>query len=773
MPLQKITQWCLYSAAFLVPIFFLPWTIDPLETNKQFLLTILVVVAGLSWAGQVFQKKEVTFKKHVVIFLLPSFLIALTVSAILSKNFFLSWFGSANQEYTSVFTLILLSILFGLIGPIAKNPKNFSKIIISLIFGAILAGIIGLLSLFEIFLPFSFTQTQTFNTVGTINSLGIFLVISTILANSILIIEKNKNKIVLILTSVLSLITFVFLILINYWIVWGVLLFGLCILLGLIFLRANEFANSKKYFLTMFLTAGTILILFFPGWQPINRPTEVTPNFSTSISIAKQTLGGSNLWFGSGPGTYSFDYTKYRPTEINQTNFWNTRFDRGFSEILTMLPTKGLLPSLILIIFALVISLIAIKNLNKKSNQWPLGFMVFPAWLALLFSFFLYPTNFTIVFVFFLISGLIFSLSGGRHQVLSLPKSPRGIIITSIGFIVLAIISTAGIFLISQNLRAEMIFAKAVRLDRAGGDLKEVAKLIDRAASLNRFNDTFYRNLAQTLAIEVNNETEKINNNQPTEEQSKYLQALIAASLNAAQQATKLEPRNSNNWLELASLYRAFTPLITNTEVSAISAGQSAVNADPQNPINYVDLGKTYLTFADMAAAIATSSDQTVQQQAKQKKDEYFAAAEEVFNTALKLKPDYAPAHYQLAMAYEQEGKLNEAIGKMESINKYNSRDIGVMFELGVLYLKRLNENDLIRAENIFKQAITLLPSYSNAHWYLAYVYEKQGNVPAAIYEIEEVLKLNPNNEIVKSRLGNLKNSQSITTVSAAIEPVE
>lgn len=763
MFLQKITKWSLLLAAFLVPIFFLPWTINPLETNKQALLTILVVAACLAEAGQLFYKKEISFRKNAVNLILPIFLILLAISSALSNSFLLSWFGTSSQEYTSFFSLLIFAIYFWLVGYSAREQKFSSQIILSLISGSIIAGIIGLLALFQIFLPFSFSQTQAFNTVGTINALGVFLAISTVLANSLFLLEKKSKKIITFLTLGLSSITFVFLFLVNYWLVWLVLLAGLIAILTLVFVKAGNILDSKKYLLPMFLAAGTVLFLLLPSWQFLSIPIEVTPNFNTSIIIAKQTLMETNLWFGSGPGTYLFDYAKFRPLEINQSNFWDMRFDRGFSEILTMLPTKGLLPSLTIIIFSLTLGFFAIKTLLKKQEKQWLAFIVFPAWLALIVAFFFYSANFTLVFVFFLLSGLIYSLTENKKNNFSLIKSIRTKYFVASGFTVLAIISVTVFFLVIENLSAEMAFAKAIKTDRAGGDLKEVAKLIDRAASLNRYNDSFYRNLAETLLLEIQVETGKIGNNQPTEEQSQYLQALIAASINSGKRATELEPRNVVNWLELASLYRAFSSALSDTSEFAINACQTAINLEPLNPANYLDLGKTYLALALNLGPLTTSNDPATKQQAEQKRAEYFSAAETSFNTAIQLKADYAPAHYQLSVTYEQEGRLDDAIGKMESINKYNPQDVGVTFELGVLYLQRLDDGDLARAENAFKQAIILMPSYSNAHWYLSYVYEQTGNIPAAIYEIEAVVKLNPDNETVKARLERLKAGQTST----------
>ena len=37
---NNISQWALYIGIFLMPLFFLPWTSNPLELNKQILLIV-------------------------------------------------------------------------------------------------------------------------------------------------------------------------------------------------------------------------------------------------------------------------------------------------------------------------------------------------------------------------------------------------------------------------------------------------------------------------------------------------------------------------------------------------------------------------------------------------------------------------------------------------------------------------------------------------------------------------------------------------------------
>jgi tetratricopeptide (TPR) repeat protein len=528
------------------------------------------------------------------------------------------------------------------------------------------------------------------------------------------------------LALVLSIITLFFLILTNNWINWIILLIGSVLNFGLCFWQAGEVNNSKKYLLTAGLTIVAVLFLLIKITTLVSTPAEILPNTTTSVAIIKQTLNKYGWWFGSGPGTYLFDYSEFKPLEINQTNFWDTRFNSGASAFFTFLPTLGVIPTVTFLSFFLITLMFFKKNKAEKKSL-----IIFPPLITVITAFFLYPTNFSLLFLFFLLAGLSETSQKNQNLVFTIKneKVKKGLLLGLIFILIIAL------FLSVQRLWADNAFTKAIRNEQ-GNDLITTITQIDQAASINRFNDVYYRVLAEALFIESQTLTNELKVINPTAEQSAYLKNLLAAGLNSAKLATELEPRRATNWLEFGSIYRAMIGLSDDASGFAISAFKTAIALEPTNPKNYLELGQAFLATKE------------------------FSLAEATFNKAIELKPDYANAHYQLALAFEQQGKLDEAIGKMENIIKYNPQDIGATFELGVLYLRRLNEGDLTRAEDILKKTIELLPSFSNARWYLAYTYEKEGKLAEAIAEIEKVLELNPDNEMVKARLERLKNGE-------------
>ena len=59
-----VTKYSIYTAIFLTPIFFLPWTSDVLDFNKQALLLLLVMVSFFAWMLKVLVSGKVEINKN-------------------------------------------------------------------------------------------------------------------------------------------------------------------------------------------------------------------------------------------------------------------------------------------------------------------------------------------------------------------------------------------------------------------------------------------------------------------------------------------------------------------------------------------------------------------------------------------------------------------------------------------------------------------------------------------------------------------------------------
>lgn len=710
--------------------------------------------------------------------------ISAIVSACVSQAPYVSWIGSSNQEYTSVLTTLALCALFYVVVNTMAEQREGKRMFAAVLVSGGLVGLFSVLALCRLpVLPLT-GGSHLLNTVGTLNALAVFLIIITIAANAAFVTHRRDGSMFLEgkwgtfeqgLSIFISACTLFVLLALDYRVLWIVLLVGLLIVFGVSLMRPKDVDAAGRFVLPFFLIVISLPFLaLFPSPFPSNLPVEVTPSHRASLTVAIEGLKHSNVLVGTGPGTFASSYGTYHSQEVNQTQFWNTRFDRASSFLLNVLATSGVFGVVCWLVFIAFTALrggSVLARAKHRDEFIPL-FVWVPMWVTSVAALCLYSANMTLLTVFFVSTAMLASRLMPRTSERTFGESPRLGLAFSFLFVVVSTIIVTAVFVTTQRYLAEAAFAKAVHMDQQGdAELKDIVQYLDRAAQKNRFNDIYYRNLAQAFLLLVGKEVNAISSaSEVTDQTRQYIQALTAASVNAGVAATNLAPHNVLNWLARAAIYRELVPLSPAVGDFAISSYEKAAALEPLNPAIQTELGKAHLVIAEKTRTLTSSEDADTAAKAQAEVDAHLASAEVSLNKAIALKGDYAPAHYQLGVLYERQGKLDEAIGKMESVMRYNTLDVGVAFQLGLLYLRRGDDKDLNRAQQALEYTVQLSPNYSNARWFLAYVYEQQKQFEKAKEQIQKVLEYNPDNELVKTRLERLS-SGARTPVSTELPP--
>ena len=130
----------------------------------------------------------------------------------------------------------------------------------------------------------------------------------------------------------------------------------------------------------------------------------------------------------------------------------------------------------------------------------------------------------------------------------------------------------------------------------------------------------------------------------------------------------------------------------------------------------------------------------------------------EEFQTALRLTPDYVEAHNNLGVAYFKQGRLNEAIEEYHFILRFKdlieANNLGDVYNnLGNVYNKQGLLDEAIKE---YRMAISIKPDYTEAHNNLGVVYEKNGQFDEAIKEYRMAIKINPDLYEAYNNLGNI-----------------
>ncbi|MBZ9578338.1 tetratricopeptide repeat protein [Patescibacteria group bacterium] len=733
---QKISKIIIYSLTFLLPIFFLPLTLDVLDFNKQILLIILVSLALLFWLVKILISDKVEFNFSFLNVPVLIFFLIYGFSTIFSQWSYGSFWGWPLNISQGFLTLLYFLVFYVLIANIFTKKRDIFR----LLFLFVISGaLVALFSIFQIFgkflLPWNFAKLTSFNTIGTLNSLSIFIAFLLPLAISLTFLAERLIKRILII----SLFIFLFLlILVNFWTAWIVLISGTLILFIFGIFNLRETGQIDLIWLPMLLLIISLFFLVF-RISLVQIPIEISPTQRTELGIAKSVLS-KNFFLGTGPTTFIFSYLKFKPIEINQTVFWNIRFTSGASEVLDKLITTGVLGISALFFIFGVFFWLGLRYLKGKTafskgdkdSLLPLG--VFSSFFGLVFSQFLYSANLTWLFFFWLLLGVFIAL---------FPKIKsrvfKSLPLVLVGLCVLIFLLGIGLSFVGFGHHlAEMKYLQGLKAWEQGQSGQAIDYL-KKAIDLNPGLDSYWRDLSQLYLVRLNEILPK--EDLPPE----AIGNLINNLLDSSRKATELSPKNVSNWNVRAFIYQNLAGLVKGAEDWAITNYQKAADLEPKNPYIFTEIGKIYLSKADISAQLENEEEMT----------KNLAQAQENFQKALELKSDYAPAHFQIAMIYVREGKTREAIEKLEAtklVTPFN--DIGLAFQLGLLYY---NDNQSNKALTEFERAVSIDENYSNARYFLGLIHDRQGNQDKAIEQFERIEELNPDNLAVKRVLANLR----------------
>jgi cytochrome c-type biogenesis protein CcmH/NrfG len=780
---DKVIKWTLLALAALVPVFFLPFSLEVLELNKQMLLVIGAGIAGLAWVGKMLAERRFEYRKSVVNIIVLLYLGVYALSALFSKNVYMSLAGDFGQQMSGLTTIAAFVVLYFVVINNIRTAERMQELFLAIIIGGFLSGLYGLLQGLGVYLvPFGFAQAPSFNSVGTVGTLAVYQAFIVTLIGGLFLRHdwKSEGKTKLqrglhiaqaVFMAVTAIIGLFIVAVVDFWPVTVSLLVASMLLIGFAFFHAKALKSMAGVLLPIGALIISLMLLVFRFPVALGYPAEVMPSMKASTQITMQSLR-EKPFFGSGPGTFLYDYAKHRSADVNATAFWNIRFDRASSQFLTMLATTGLLGALSWLAVALFLLWSAVTTLLKSEEQtWHLLIGMLATWFLLVLSKFLYSSTLSLEFATWMIMALLVVVHRKDFFQVKFDNSPRAAMTLSFIFILGIVFSISGLFVMVQRYAAESRYADAIRMDQVGGDVDQVIDNLAQATRLNTSNDVYVRNLGLALLAKANREAAMpLNLTRGEDETDEAFQARVQAAqadklrrvatlasnaVNVSKQASDMNPNNVANWSVLASIYQNLFGVSDGADQWAASSYESAIELEPANPSLHNELGKVYLYQADLKAQEAAAEEgEEEKANLEKERDDLYAKAADSFQKALDNKADFAPAHFFLGVALDRQGKLKEAIQKMEDVLAFSPRDVGVGFQLALLYYRDDRKDDAI---NLMAGVVRLSPQYSNARWYLASMLEEQGELEAAVAQLEIVQSLNEGNEAVAAKVADLK----------------
>lgn len=743
---NRIIKISIYLLVFLLPIFFLPFSFEIIEFNKFYLLFFLVSITALVWlAKMVFVDKEIRFKRTPLDIPILAFLFIAILSTVFSVDRFSSLVGTYGRFSDGLIGLLSFVLFYFLV---TNNVTKGSNLIKVFFWSTAIVILFSYLSIFGIWAKIDtalggvFPQImlqRIFNPVsGSMEGLAVFLSVILVLLVELLLTQSSKitkeesRSPVLgqtIFYWILLLAILGLLLIVDFKFAWIIL--TVTLVLFLIFALSTRMfkENVNKLLLPIFLLVIAILFIVVDlpkttfnslPWEAILGQEE-----TWGIAFKAATDNPKNIFLGSGLGTFSYDFSKFKSLDFNKTNLWQLRFDQAgntFAEILGEIGFLGILTYLALIGLFVIVSWIFLQAKTLESKNKPqLSLLI--TFLALLVGQFVYYQNTVLAFIFWLVLGL--SMISWQRDFGELKYSFKefpetGLVLSTI--VIILIVGVLGTyFFASRFYFADMNYANTFKT----GDETIQAANLEKAIKFNPYQIQYKIILARFYLSQALSEIMKpVNEQDPTKIQEKVSKAIEQVRI-----ATEVSPNNVAAWETRGIIYREIRGVAVGAVEWGIRSFENAIALEPANPGLHTELGKLLLG---------------------EKTEEAKAA----FIKALELKPNYSDAIIQQALLAETEGNLDEAIRALDDLVKSEPFNIEALFQLGRIYY---NNNRMDEAIIKFQQIILIFPNHSNAHYSLGVAYTAKGEKNLAIAEFEKVLELNPGNRDVIDKINSLK----------------
>ncbi len=603
----------LLGILFLVfPVFFLSFTTDAFTLPKQALLGGVSLLLLIIYGVKTIAEKRVLVRRTPFDLAVLIFTIVVFLSAVFAVN--------RIDSLINFVPLLFAVIAYFMITNNLKDKKSANFLTIMLVLGAVVSALISILSMFNIYIfPDEFTRTATFTTIGTLLDQTIYIALVLPLAAHF--ITKDQGIKSLTRKKI------------------GFSLASLIILIGLIVSIYNLIAQQRP-----------TLLPFETGFQ-------------TAFAAVSQDTGRiiQGFLLGSGYGNYGVVFSKFKQAAFNlNPDLWTFIFYRSSSFVLELLATTGIL------------GLISFLYLCYKIvKERPLSASLV---LAIILSFIL-PFSFVTVSTFFIILALYASTQGIKktnddkyfdvelelvalkkglisfEEVENHSRKSKSLILPVVFAVILFLIAGYIGYMSGRYVLSNIYFQRSILAANQNNGTLTYQNQTD-ALNMFRYSDNYYRVFSQTNMALANSLAASVpEGSSPSAEVSQTIYTLIQQSINTGRTATTLSSQTALNWQNLSSIYRSLIGFGQNADQFAVLANQQAILLDPNNPQEYINLGGIYYQLG------------------------LFDQAQQQFQIAVSLKPDYANAYYNLGHALENQGKLTEALAQYQNVKTLLAND--------------------------------------------------------------------------------------------------
>jgi tetratricopeptide (TPR) repeat protein len=759
--LQKILHYLVIGISFLLPVFFIPGLPATLNFDKVILtLTVSLFVIVILSLSALRTKKVVMAIPFPLIIFWGVVLVGI-IGAFLSGDTQGSLRGLTFEPQTAGF-LALMALAMSI--PLVLQKSKVMSLKVMMVFG-IASSLVIVYTILRIIFGSSFLGLGSFlevtnSPVGGFNDLAILSALTIIIGLITLLLLPLKKGLqigIFVLTTLAILVMAV----VNFFYLWIVIGFFGLLLLVYILSRNTMFPNPAGTpgvstpplltIATIMICAVSIVFIFageFFGTQISNITgisyLEVRPSAAATIDIAKSVYQ-ENILLGSGPNRFVDAWSLYKDQSINETIFWSVDFVAGYSFMLTLFITLGVLGMSLLLVFQGWFLYMGYRMLLKSPSTdsfWNyFGVVSFVGSVFLWGMSYVYVPNATTMLITALFTGLSFVafqalVPSASKEIPLVTTRGRGFAIMTIAIVVI-VVSVSALFSVGKQYAAQLEFSKARNAD----SIESFDQLLQNAATLY-LDDTFISLRAQARLTQLREISVLA---EPTTEDQERFVALAEEAIILAQNAISLNPANPDSYSVLANIYSILAIAgLADAEARATATFEDAIFRDPFNP-----------EYALLKAYLAVQLND-------------FERARGEITEALALKSNYTEALFLLSQLDIQEGNTEAAITTTRQIITLEPNNPTRYYQLGIL----LNANtDTAGAITAFEAALARDTNFANARYLLALTYAQTGRTEDALRELRIVQATNEDNAELANIINQIETTGTVSVSNTNLEP--
>ncbi len=642
MVFDKVSFSIFLILVFLLPIFFIPFPSFNFLFGKAILIYLATGLLFIFWLLFKLKESAISIPKNSIFLIGFSVPAIYLVSTFFSGSVMNSLIGQGFEVGTLAFILTLFVLMF-VTSSVVNNKTKIYYTLLSILVSFIILSIFQLLRLIigEGILPFGLATNSNANLLGKWNELGIIYGLLSVASLWLIDVSKRDGK-VKILSYITLVVSIFFLSLVNFTLSWVVV--GLFSLLAAIF---NLFSDDKfkKPITSLIVFVISVIFIFNVGGSAVFlgdklnvADSEIRPSIQGTLDVAKAGLRGKDIVIGTGPNTFVKQWSNHKPLSVNNTVFWNTDFNTGFSFILSSLVNVGVIGFLAWLSFLVTLLYQGFRFMRAKADV--LSSLVFVEttyfWVYILFY---VPSNAVLglTFIFTGMSlGILLQNKLLDFQIIDFKQTEKINFIYSIVIVALVLVSAVGVYAMGQKYVATIYGNKGLNVINQGGDFEKGETYLVQSVRLSN-SDVFYRYLSDIKLIKL----QEITTNQELskEEVSSVFQKNLDDAIIFAQKAVEVNTINYQNWLSLGKVYEVIDSYgVEGAYQQAITSYINASNLSLRNPSIPFIAGLLEYRRENYDNALVT------------------------LEKAVMLKPNYSDAKYLLGLTYYELDRNDDAV---------------------------------------------------------------------------------------------------------------